>query len=264
MPVGEKFGRLTVLRRTTNSPRGDPCWRVRCECSGVEKVVLAANVRDGHTRSCGCLVAEQLRDFGWTSWRKGERVAVAGAVFGHLTLIEQVSAGVNPKWLVQCRCGSRFVAHAGQAAKQHRDSKGAYPRCRRCSYDAKKTHGMGNSPEAGRWRIWRFHKKPMVKAWRDDFAVLFAAMGAAPEGQPYLLRPDQSKPLGPGNAEWSAFEDNPMTFWVTFRGVRAPMARWARWMGVERETIRLRVKRGEPVTAWLFRPGALGRRQKSA
>ena len=50
---GQKFGRLTVLRRMkskSNSAR----WLCRCEC-GEYAIVMGRNLRSGHTRSCGCL-----------------------------------------------------------------------------------------------------------------------------------------------------------------------------------------------------------------
>lgn len=54
--TGMRFGRLTVLSRT---PRpefyagGDSWWKVRCDC-GTESIVNGKNLRNGHTRSCGC------------------------------------------------------------------------------------------------------------------------------------------------------------------------------------------------------------------
>jgi hypothetical protein len=56
--TGQRFGRLTVLSRSPNyvSPKGYVLvrWRCACDC-GVESLVTAEKLRNGHTQSCGCL-----------------------------------------------------------------------------------------------------------------------------------------------------------------------------------------------------------------
>lgn len=51
--TGQKFGKLTVIARAENKGRC-ATWRCKCEC-GNECVVLSYHLRDGHTKSCGCL-----------------------------------------------------------------------------------------------------------------------------------------------------------------------------------------------------------------
>jgi hypothetical protein len=54
--VGQTFGRLTVVARSTNAGRLRR-WLCRCECGGTT-VALTSNLRKGHTQSCGCLQRE--------------------------------------------------------------------------------------------------------------------------------------------------------------------------------------------------------------
>jgi hypothetical protein len=60
--TGQKFARLTVisLNRTTGRtgpyPRGT-FWNCRCDC-GNPSVVLAPHLKNGNTKSCGCLCEE--------------------------------------------------------------------------------------------------------------------------------------------------------------------------------------------------------------
>ncbi len=54
---GMRFGRLTLLSDIGRSDDGSVLWRCRCDC-GTEKVVKAYRLRNGNTRSCGCLQAE--------------------------------------------------------------------------------------------------------------------------------------------------------------------------------------------------------------
>jgi len=56
-PIGAVFGRFIVIAVAPPNRHGHAKWHVRCAC-GVEKVVLAADVRSGHTASCGCLRRE--------------------------------------------------------------------------------------------------------------------------------------------------------------------------------------------------------------
>jgi hypothetical protein len=55
--AGEVFGRLTVLC-PAKSKGTDSCSRCRCEC-GKSVVVRNYCLRNGHTRSCGCLNREE-------------------------------------------------------------------------------------------------------------------------------------------------------------------------------------------------------------
>lgn len=54
---GQRFGRLTVVRRNGSSSDGQACWLCRCDC-GAERTVRGGNLRSGGTRSCGCLQRE--------------------------------------------------------------------------------------------------------------------------------------------------------------------------------------------------------------
>lgn len=57
--TGERFGRLVVMERA-GSKNGRAAWLCRCDCGG-EKVVSAAELSKGSTRSCGCLGREQRK-----------------------------------------------------------------------------------------------------------------------------------------------------------------------------------------------------------
>lgn len=56
--VGRQFGRLTVVEYAVPiPPRNRTRCLCRCEC-GVELVVKALHLKNGHTRSCGCLARD--------------------------------------------------------------------------------------------------------------------------------------------------------------------------------------------------------------
>lgn len=58
--VGQRFGRLVVLRRVENDRHGKSQWVCRCDC-GNETTTRANTLLKGETRSCGCLHLETVR-----------------------------------------------------------------------------------------------------------------------------------------------------------------------------------------------------------
>jgi hypothetical protein len=54
--TGQKFGRLTVLRKLSRRTTGKTArtiWEVKCDCGKIFSV-MGCNLHSGHTRSCGC------------------------------------------------------------------------------------------------------------------------------------------------------------------------------------------------------------------
>ena len=56
--AGDRFGRLVLLRKVGRQ-NGSILWRCQCDC-GNKKTVASSNL-GFHTKSCGCLKAEQRR-----------------------------------------------------------------------------------------------------------------------------------------------------------------------------------------------------------
>jgi hypothetical protein len=50
--TGQRFGRLVVLRPSSNSKQFTR-WLCKCDC-GKRRVVRTSQLRNGHTKSCGC------------------------------------------------------------------------------------------------------------------------------------------------------------------------------------------------------------------
>lgn len=56
--IGQKFGKLTIIKKAKDiiSPKGGKSTTVLCRCEcGNTKIVRLANLKKGHTKSCGCL-----------------------------------------------------------------------------------------------------------------------------------------------------------------------------------------------------------------
>lgn len=67
--TGRRFGRLTVKSRAENKGYGLTAWNCVCEC-GTEKAVLSMSLRNGNSRSCGCLQRQAATSHGM----RGSRV----------------------------------------------------------------------------------------------------------------------------------------------------------------------------------------------
>lgn len=55
--VGQRFGRLLVLKRAENNRHGQAMWHCRCDC-GKSAITNTGKMRQGQTSSCGCLRLE--------------------------------------------------------------------------------------------------------------------------------------------------------------------------------------------------------------
>lgn len=58
--TGQKYGRLTVEKRAPSAKSGNIRWHCKCEC-GNETIVYGSHLRNGNTKSCGCLETETKR-----------------------------------------------------------------------------------------------------------------------------------------------------------------------------------------------------------
>lgn len=52
--VGQRFGKLTVIKRVKNNKFGHTCYLCQCDCGG-QTIVDSTNLRNGITNSCGCI-----------------------------------------------------------------------------------------------------------------------------------------------------------------------------------------------------------------
>lgn len=95
--TGQRFGRLTALRRLDEKTGTGYAWLCRCDC-GNETKVSANALLSGGTKSCGCGKIEALR-------RKARDIR--GQRFGRLLALEPLErreAG-SVVWRCRCDCG---------------------------------------------------------------------------------------------------------------------------------------------------------------
>ena len=98
--TGNRYGRLVVTGQAP-SKGGHIYWNCRCDC-GNECQVESYHLRSGHTKSCGCIRKERMRE-------KGR--GLAGRRYGRLTVISPVEEadGSVKFWKCRCDCGNEVI-----------------------------------------------------------------------------------------------------------------------------------------------------------
>jgi hypothetical protein len=104
--TGEKIGLLRVLAMTWRHAKGHA--RCRCDC-GNEVTVIAGNLMNGHTRSCGCLRMENVVI----------RKDLTGRTFGRLTVQSMTWKGGESVATCLCACGATCQLASGALLGAH-------------------------------------------------------------------------------------------------------------------------------------------------
>ena len=107
--VGQKFGKLTVLKRVENNERNHACWLCQCDC-GNTRIVSSQNLSHGSIKACEKCAALN------SSVERSKRMFVdlKGRKFGKLTALTHVGQnkfGEN-LWLCRCDCGNEKTTSA--------------------------------------------------------------------------------------------------------------------------------------------------------
>ena len=107
--TGQKFGRLTAIKRTDDmvSPKGKhtTMWLCRCDC-GNDTIVSRSGLLQGVTKSCGCLQKEIAHS---TSFQD-----LTGMKFDRLTVLYRAQNNKYNKimWHCICDCGKEVDINA--------------------------------------------------------------------------------------------------------------------------------------------------------
>lgn len=69
--IGQKFNRLIVIERKESDKWGNVQWLCKCDC-GNYNVVTTRDLKNSHTKSCGCLHKEIITKHGHGSQEKSQ------------------------------------------------------------------------------------------------------------------------------------------------------------------------------------------------
>ncbi len=97
--TGQRFGKLVALEHIPKTPK----WLCQCDC-GNKTEVTSTNLRNGHTKSCGCLRHQQAHN----------HINMIGKKFGRVTVLEEI--GYDPKrhdTMLKCICDCGTIFETG-------------------------------------------------------------------------------------------------------------------------------------------------------
>ena len=185
--TGKKYGRLTVVELAGIDPKRGTQWLCSCEC-GMSVLVYGNKLRNGRTKSCGCLKREVCANLGTANAeRSSERMKVFNKTPEH---IEQARAVATK--------------HGGTGTRLFRIWEHMRERCNR---------------EKGDHAKW-YHEKGIrvCEEWEKDFSAFKAWAESSgyieqPKDTPYkdklsIDRIDPEKGYSPSNCRWISVAEN--------------------------------------------------------
>lgn len=107
--TGQKFGRLTVLKRSedyiSKSREKTVQWECQCDCGNI-CIVSGRGLKSGKTQSCGCLRREKIIE-------RNKKTAkdLTGQRFGKLIALYPTDKRINNNYIVwrcKCDCGNEI------------------------------------------------------------------------------------------------------------------------------------------------------------
>lgn len=153
--TGQKFGRLTVIKRGRDDKVGHVQWWCTCDCKNLSILTASYSLTKGFTKSCGCYSREssrtRIKALNETGIYKQKPVDLTDETFGRLTVIKQ---GPNTnsnevRWWCACNCGKMSVLiRAVSLCCGHTKSCG----CLQKEMASKRFYIDGRTPESLRQR----------------------------------------------------------------------------------------------------------------
>lgn len=118
--IGQKFNRLTVIKRVENDKYYRTQWLCICDCGNEKYIIVTGHsLKTGNTKSCGCYAHE---------YHTKIRVDITGQKFGRLTAIKRMYVKDNcVYWLCKCDCdGSENIYSLANLTSGNTKSCGCY------------------------------------------------------------------------------------------------------------------------------------------
>lgn len=242
--TGEVFGNLTVLsRHCENNSSNKVQWLCQCKC-GNTTVVTGNALKNGNTKSCGCLSSPDLK----------------GKIFGKLRVIEKLPPSdkdTHISWKCLCECGNYSNVSGTKLVNGITRSCGCLRRI------ANITHGMRNTPEYGIWLGIKnrcYNEKTdrykdyggrgitVCDEWKDDFITFYNDMGPRPTAEHSIDRKDNNKGYSKENCRWATgieqANNTSSNAYYEYDGKMQSLATWCRELQLDYNRVRQRIHNG--------------------
>lgn len=125
--TGKTFGRLSVIQRDFSKSSRKAMWLCKCAC-GKQVIVSGDHLRNGHSKSCGCLQKEKAANMMRTIQPKGVAMItndLTNQKYGLLTVLEYSHTSNKKRiWKCQCECGNITYVAGSDLVTRHTSSCG--------------------------------------------------------------------------------------------------------------------------------------------
>ena len=207
-----------------------------------------------------------------------------GKRFGRLTVGETIKTSHSGRVLRRCLCdcGNFVDVHTSHLTSGHSTSCGCFKREKFYALITKHGHIVGGK-KPKEYLIWvemharcrnaghpQFHNYGgrgigVCRRWKN-YENFISDMGARPEGKLTIERVNNELNYSPKNCVWAdrlaQANNTTRNVHLKFNGMRLTVSQWSREVGISRNALGLRLKRGWSVKEALTTP--LGLRRKAA
>jgi hypothetical protein len=189
----------------------------------------------------------------------GKREYLVGRKFGQLTVLSE-SEEEFPMRKCVCDCGEVVLRSIASLKSEN-------PMCLPCSlrgaWEAKRTHGMWQTPEYRAWAHIKdrcfnpstieFHNYggrgiTMCEEWRNSFADFLRDVGLRPSKKHSIDRINNDGNYEPGNCRWATkkqqVRNTRKNVYFTHNGVTKLLIEWSEDVGMSPYTLAYRIKAG--------------------
>ena len=116
--IGKKYGRL-IIKKIDHRKKGKIFWECVCDCGSVN-IVSSCDLKNGHTKSCGCLSLESRK-------KEKKHEDFTGRKIGRLKVLRvKRREGSKRYWECVCDCGRNVEVISGHLQNGNTLSCGCY------------------------------------------------------------------------------------------------------------------------------------------
>ena len=219
--IGKRFGRLVVIKEG-KLHKANKCyvkyWVCKCDCGNIIEV-RGGSLRNGTTKSCGCLHRERASE--------SNKKNLVGLKVGLLTVEKVVGKAKDGRqlWLCKCECGNTKILSTSRLTSGRVKSCGCLHKKQKENFGIQATRHGGAKTRL--YKIWKSMKKrcynkkckdyhnyggrgiTVCDKWKNDFEIFrnWALKNGYKEGLT-IDRIDNDGPYAPWNCQFITKSDN--------------------------------------------------------